>query len=504
MPETVLEVSDISKGYAGVQALSRVGFSVRAGEIHALAGQNGAGKSTLVKILSGAESPDSGSIRVDGREVRLRKPIEAQNAGIHTIHQELSLVPSLTVAENVFLSGPPTKRGMVDWPTMKAQAERALARVGVALDVNRLVSSYSVAEQQAVELAKAIHRDARVLLLDEPTSALPQPEVRRLFEALKRLAAQGVAMVFISHRMDELYALCDSVTVLRDGELVTEMSTSDTRPNDVVTAMVGRRLEGSMTSAAQTGTGNPSIGSGRRGSILMEGHGLGDGSRVEDVDFTLHEGEVLGITGLIGSGQSELADILAGNRRHTAGTVRFAGRAVDYRSPRQAIRDGIGLLPQDRKAHGFIPAMSVAGNITLASMPMFSHAGIIDSGRERKASIALAERLRMRISGVNQPMGTLSGGTQQKAILARWLVRSSRLLVCDEPTRGVDVGAKEDMYELLRDFARDGGTVVIASSEISEAMMCDRVLVMAHGRVVAELTHDEVGPEGRAILDHLE
>ncbi|MFZ7089394.1 sugar ABC transporter ATP-binding protein [Curtobacterium sp. RRHDQ10] len=504
MSDTVLEVRDITKGYAGVQALAGVGFRVRAGEIHALAGQNGAGKSTLVKILSGAETPDSGVIEVDGQPVRLRKPIEAQNAGIHTIHQELSLVPTLTVAENVFLSGPPTRRGVVAWSVMKAQAEEALARVGVQLDVSRLVSSYSVAEQQAVELAKAIHRDARVLLLDEPTSALPQPEVRRLFQALRRLAAQGVAMVFISHRMDELYDLCDSVTVLRDGELVSEMSTSDTRPNDVVTAMVGRSLAGSMTSAAQTGSGTPSIGSGRRGGVLLEAHGLGDGTRVEDVDLTLHEGEVLGITGLIGSGQSELADILAGNRRRSVGSVRFGGRAVDYRSPRQAIRDGIGLLPQDRKAHGFIPGMSVTGNITLASMPMFSRAGIIESGKERKAAVALAERLRMRISGVNQPMGTLSGGTQQKAILARWLVRSSRLLICDEPTRGVDVGAKEDMYELLRDFARDGGTVVIASSEISEAMMCDRVLVMAHGRVVAELTHDEVGPEGRAILDHLE
>lgn len=501
-PPDELRVEGITKGYLGVEALKNVSFSVKRGSIHALAGQNGAGKSTLVKILSGAEAPDSGSIYLGGQRMRFRGPTDAQNAGIHTIYQELSLVPSLSVAENIFLGEWPTRaQTVVDWARMQAKARDALARVGFDLDVRLPVSSFSVAEQQAVELAKALHKDARVLLLDEPTSTLPLPDVARLFTVLRKVADQGVTLLYISHRMEELYSLCDSVTVLRDGMVAANMRTVDTKPTDVVQAMVGKSLAGSIADAALRGERSPHLGAGRTDKILMSVQGLGESAHVENVNFDLHEGEVLGLVGLIGSGHSELASLLAGARKKTEGTILLDGESVDFKSPRDAIRRGIGLLPQDRKAQGFIPDMSVVGNITLASMPMFSRLSVINQQKEAKAAQDMVTRLGMKVSSISQSMKTLSGGTQQKAILARWLVRSARLLICDEPTRGVDVGAKEDMYELIRDFARAGGTVIIASSEISEAMMCDRVLVMARGKVVADFNHDEIDPHGQAILE---
>jgi ribose transport system ATP-binding protein len=497
-----LRVSGITKSYPGVQALRGVDISVAHGSIHALAGQNGAGKSTLVKILSGAEHPDGGTITVAGQDVRLRSPQDAQNAGIHTIYQELSLVPQLTVAENVLLGDLPLFAGSgVDWATMRRRAKEAVERVGFRIDVRETVGNLSVAEQQAVELAKALHRQVRILLLDEPTSALPSPDVKRLFDVLKSLSADGVTMLYISHRMEELYELCDEVSVLRDGVLAATFSIADSQPAQVVTAMVGEELERSLEAEALSGTKVPRLGPGPKDEVLMSVRGLEEEGKYRDVSFDVHAGEVLGIAGLVGSGQSELASALAGARPRTGGSVLIDGRPVALASPREAIRAGIGLLPQDRKAHGFIPDLSVAANITLASLPMFSRLAVRNERREASEARRLADRLGMKISSVAQPMKTLSGGTQQKAIFARWLVRSVRMLVCDEPTRGVDVAAKEDIYELLRDFAADGGTVIVASSELTEALMCDRVLVLASGRLVADLHHDDIDPHGEAVIN---
>ena len=497
-----LELRGITRTYPGVQALKGVNLAVERGSIHALAGQNGAGKSTLVKILSGAEQPDAGSIRCGGKVVRFREPIDAQRAGIHTIYQELSLVPSLSVAENIYLGRLPGTAGAVDWATMRSGARAALDRVGFDLDVSRPVGSFSTAQQQVVELAKAIHKDARVLLLDEPTSTLPLPDVDRLFTVLRSLASQGVTLLYISHRMDELYSLCGAVTVLRDGANVAELKTKDSTPAEVVTAMVGRSLEGSLADSALRGERAARMGAGAKDNVLISVSGLSGNNGVADVSFDLREGEVLGLSGLIGSGQSELAGLLAGAHRRTAGTMTVKGKSVEFSAPRHAIRSGIGLLPQDRKAAGFVPEMGVAGNVTLASLPQFSRLSVIDSRREKSVATEMVANLGMKVSSISQSLRTLSGGTQQKAILARWLVRNVEVLVCDEPTRGVDVGAKEDMYELLRAFASEGGTVVVASSEITEAMMCDRVLVMARGCVVAELDHDDIDPHGQAILQH--
>ena len=497
-----LRIADITKGYLGVQALKGVNLSVRRGSIHALAGQNGAGKSTLVKILSGAETPDSGTITLGGKALRFRHPQDAQDAGIQTIYQELSLVPQLSVAENIFLGSLPRRSfpRMVDWSEMVVRSQAALSRIGYNLDVRRPVGSYSVAEQQAVELAKALRKNARLILLDEPTSTLPQPDVERLFIVLRQLAREGVTLLYISHRMEELYSLCDQVSVLRDGRNAADLAIADSKPVDVVSAMLGKGLGGSLAEASINGRRSARLGSGASDRVLMSVRGLCEHGKVADASFDLREGEVLGIAGLVGSGQSELVGLLAGARVPSAGTLAFDGKPCRFRAPRDAIRLGIGLLPQDRKAQGFVPELSVAANISIASLPMFSRLSVINERQEREAAKTLATRMGMRIYGVEQAMKTLSGGTQQKAILARWLVRSVRLLICDEPTRGVDVGAKEDMYELIREFARSGGTVIVASSEVSETMMCDRVLVMTKGTIQAELHHDREADMHAAII----
>ena len=497
-----LRIDGITKGYLGVQALKGVDLSVRRGSIHALAGQNGAGKSTLVKILSGAETPDNGTIMLDGKVLRFRNPQDAQDAGIQTIYQELSLVPQLSVAENIFLGSLPRRSfpRTVDWSEMVVRSREALARIGYDLDVRRPVGHYSVAEQQAVELAKALRKNARLILLDEPTSTLPHADVERLFIVLRRLAHEGVTLLYISHRMEELYSLCDRVSVLRDGRKVVDLAIADSKPLQVVSAMLGTGLGGSLAEASNNGAPGARLGPGATDRVLMSVRNLSEEGKIEDASFDIREGEVLGVAGLVGSGQSELVSLLAGARLPSGGTLMFQGRLCRFRAPRDAIRLGIGLLPQDRKAHGFVPDLSVAANISIASLPMFSRLSVINERQEREAARTLATRLGMRIYGVEQAMKTLSGGTQQKAILARWLVRSVRLLICDEPTRGVDVGAKEDMYELIREFVRSGGTAIVASSEVSETMMCDRVLVMTKGRITAELHQEQEADMQAAII----
>jgi ABC-type sugar transport system ATPase subunit len=499
-----LRAEGVTKVYPGMKALTNIDLTIRRGEIHALIGQNGAGKSTLVKILSGAELPDAGAIYVGGRRVRFNGPHGAQQAGIQTIYQELSLVPQLSVAENIFLGDPPQHRNrIIAWPEMRRRARQVLARIGFDLDVSQPAARYTVAEQQAVELAKALHKEASVILLDEPTATLPPPDVKKLFEVLRTLTKEGVALIYISHRLEEIHELCDMVTVLRDGEKVATMEVARTTTRELVSAMVGNKLVGSLEGESLAGERVASLGTGSRDKVLMSVRGLTDDGRISGVSFDVHAGEVLGVVGLVGSGQSEVASCLAGVRGRVAGEIALDGKPAQMRSPREAVRRGVGLLPQDRKAHGFVPDMSVAANMTLASLPQFSRFSVRNSRKEMSVARAMAERLDMRIAHVGQPMKTLSGGTQQKAIMARWLVRSVRVLICDEPTRGVDVAARQEIYELIRDFAGQGGTaVILATSELSEALMCDRVLVMARGRLVAELNHQDIDPHGEAMLRH--
>jgi ribose transport system ATP-binding protein len=503
----LLAVRGLSKAFPGVQALEAVDWELAPGEVHGLAGQNGAGKSTLIKILSGAQRQDAGTIEIDGRPVELGSPSAAQAAGIFTIYQELSLVPQLSAAENILLSDLPRGRfGAVDWKRMRTTAREALEWLGFDVDVNAPAGSLPLAEQQGVELAKALHRNARVVLLDEPAATLPVQDVERLLGVLRTLQERGVGLIYISHRLDEVFEICSRVTVLRDGRKVLTVDREQTTPTEIVRAMIGRQLRSSIVGAAllaetEETHGRPRLGDGAKAEdVALEVDGLSDGSALHDVSFDVRRGEVVGVAGLIGSGQAELAACLFGDRPRTAGTIRVDGQPVALRSARQAIRAGIGLLPESRKTQGLVLGMPVEQNVTLASLGDFSRTAVLDRGKERRAATEMRDALEMKVSSLDQAAITLSGGNQQKVVLAKWLVSQARILVFHEPTRGVDVGAKEEIYDLIRRFVQRGGSALLMSAELSETMMCDRVLVLARGRIVGRFEHDEVDPHGDALL----
>jgi ribose transport system ATP-binding protein len=504
----LLTVRGLTKEFPGVKALSDLDWELAHGEVHGLAGQNGAGKSTLIKILSGAQRQDGGTIEIDGRPMVFHGPSDAQAAGIFTIYQELSLVPQLSVAENILLADLPQGRGkVVSWGAMRVKAREALDWLGFDIQADAKVGSLTVAEQQAVELAKAMHRNARILILDEPSATLPVQDVDRLLAVLRTLQKRGVSLIYISHRFEEVFEICSRITVLRDGRKVTTVDREDTSPTDIVRAMIGRQLRSSMmgeallAEAEDNSQARPRIGSGGdRDHVALSVEGLGDGSAIHDVSFDLHRGEVVGVAGLIGSGQTELAASLFGDRRTTSGTVRVDGRPIALKSSIAAIQAGIGLLPESRKTQGLVLGMAVEQNITLPNLSDFSRSSIIDRRSERRAAREMRDALSIKVSSLDQPAITLSGGNQQKIVLAKWLVSKAKILIFHEPTRGVDVGAKEEIYDLIRKFVEQGGAALVLSSELSETMMCDRVLVLARGRIAGEFEHDQVDPHGDAIL----
>lgn len=503
-----LSIQGLHKSYPGVRALADINLDIHPGEIHALAGQNGAGKSTLIKILSGVEQPDSGSIELDGRPVRFKKPQDSQRAGIFTIYQELSLVPNLSVAENIFLSDLPREAGViVRWASMRAQAREALDWLGFGVDVNRPVQSLSTAQQQGVELAKVLHvaktlhGRSPIILLDEPTATLPTQDVERLLEVLRNLQSSGVTVIYISHRLEEAFEVCQRITVLRDGEKVGTYDIDRTTPEEVVRKMIGRNLESSLIGEAMTASEKPRLGSGGDPSqVVLSVENLRDGSSLHGIDFKLHRGEVVGVAGLVGSGQTELGACLFGARERVSGEISVDGRSAKLRSPSEAIRAGIGLLPQDRKTQGLVLSLSVSDNVTLASLADFSRYSVISRLKERRTARDLGRSLNMKMSGTDQKVLTLSGGTQQKVVLAKWLVSKTKILIFDEPTRGIDVGAKEEIYRLIGEFVRQGGSVLLMSSELAETLLCDRILVIARGQIVGEFLHDEVDPQGDMIV----
>jgi len=498
----VIRIKNFSKAYPGVQALDSFDLDINRGEIHALLGQNGAGKSTLIKMLSGADRPDSGTLSIDGVEVKFRSPQDAQRSGIFTIFQELSLVPELSVAENIFIADlPKRKSGTIDWRRLRLEASKAMDWLGFAVDVDSRVSRLSVAQKQGVELAKALHHQAKVVLLDEPSAALPQPDVERLFKVLRALKARGLALVYISHRLEEVQELCGIATVLRDGKKVGTWTVADTQPTDLVRAMIGRDLSSSLIGAAAVGAKKPRLGSGGDGTVVFSVKGLCDESTLHGLSFELHRGEVLGITGLIGNGQTELAACIFGASERVAGELSVGGEPVRIRTPGDAIKAGIGLLPEERKTQGLVLHMSIESNITMASHPAFSRFMVLDHGKEKKVVDEMVSALRVRTPSARQPVASLSGGNQQKVVLAKWLVSKCGILIFAEPTRGVDIGAKEEIYHLIGDFVRGGGSVILISSEMHEAMACDRVLVMSRGRFVGELDYEDIDVHAEAILN---
>lgn len=483
----VLEMRRISKSFPGVKALSNVSLSLSAGEVHALMGENGAGKSTLMKILSGAYSADPGGrIFVDGQEVEIHSPQRARALGIAVIYQEFSLCPNLTVAENIYLGREPRRLGQVDRKRMNAGCAPVLRRLGANFEPQTPVGELSVAQQQLVEIARAVQAQARILVMDEPTTPLSSRETDELFELIRELRAGGMAIVYISHRMEEIYALADQVSVLRDGQYVGTLERDALSAETLVKMMVGRDLSGFYRKVESEY---------RRGDCVLSVRGLSDGRRVRGCSFDLHAGEVLGIAGLVGAGRTELARLLFGAERHSAGEVRVDGARAEFRTPLDAIRAGVVYLTEDRKAQGLFLDMSVAENINVCACVRDSHAGVLDLARARQRSAEAVRTLGIRVHSPTVNVGALSGGNQQKVLLSRLIELRPRVLILDEPTRGVDIGAKSEIYRIIARLAEDGVAVIVISSELPEIIgTADRVLVMREGEVAGELGGDSGQP----------
>ncbi|HET6466911.1 MAG TPA: sugar ABC transporter ATP-binding protein [Geminicoccaceae bacterium] len=491
MDTPLLEMHGIAKGFPGVQALAGVDLVVRAGEVHALLGENGAGKSTLLKILSGAQSPDRGTIRFAGREVAFRSPLEAQDAGIVTIYQEFNLIPTLSIAENVFIGREPVRLGFVDWRAM-ARATRAItAEVGLDHDPARLVSDLSVAEQQMVEIARALSMAARLVVMDEPTSALSDKEVQKLFVIVRGLRERGIGVIFVTHRLDEVKQLCDRLTVLRDGRLVGSAEVREVEVDDIIRMMVGRDVDRLFQHRGHGGGGEVALevrGLSRRGNARDPHATVLDG-----VDLLVRKGEILGLAGLMGAGRTEVARAIFGADPFDTGTVVVEGREVLIRSPEDAIRAGIGLVPEDRKQQALFLALAVRHNLSIAALDrLLRLLGFVDEAAEARLVEEYRKKLHIRMASPDQEVQNLSGGNQQKVVLARWLALGPKVLIVDEPTRGIDVAAKAEVHQLLYELADAGIAVIAISSELPEVMtISDRIVTMREGRITGEVA----GPE---------
>jgi len=481
----------VEKRFAGVPALVGASLEVERGEVHALIGQNGAGKSTMIKILTGYHGRDAGEILFDGAAVAFTSPQAAQAAGISTIYQEINLVPYRSVTENICLGRERRRFGLLDWRAMHAEAEQLLARFNISVDVRRPVMSYNTATQQMVAIARAIGFDARLVIMDEPTSSLDEAEVEVLFGVIRQLRGDGVSVIFVSHKLDELYAVCDRVTVMRDGRTVRVAPMSAVGKLDLVTAMLGREL-GTVAREGATAFG-AAAGGGRAGERLLEVAHLARGRKVQDVSLEVRSGEIVGLTGLLGSGRTETARVVFGADRAEAGAVRFAGSPRPFEEPADAIRAGMGFLSEDRKVEGIVPGMSVRENLTLALLPQLARRGVVDEARQREIVDRFIGRLGIKCSGPEQPIRELSGGNQQKVLLARWLCMHPKLLILDEPTRGIDVGAKAEIQRLIAELADQGLGVLMISSELEEVIEgASRVFVLRDGRDVAQLQGQEI------------
>ncbi|CAM5308523.1 MULTISPECIES: sugar ABC transporter ATP-binding protein [Streptomyces] len=487
----VLRARGIGKRFPGVVALDDVSFDLRAGEVHALVGENGAGKSTLIKVLTGVHRPDAGELSLAGEPVRFQRPFEAQQAGISTIYQEVNLVPLMSVARNIFLGREPrTRLKLIDFPRMNREAAALLDGFGVRVDPRRPLHTLGLGTQQMVALARAVSVRARVVVMDEPTSSLEPREVETLFRVIEELRGRDVAVVYVSHRMDELYRICDRVTVLRDGRHIHTGPLAGLERTRLVSMMLGR----DMAEVRRDGVaGFAADGHAAARTPVLTADGLTRRHQLDEVSLSLHAGEVLGLGGLLGSGRSETAKALAGGLALDSGEVTVAGKVLRRVTPAAAIAHGISMLPEDRKAEGIVPGLSVRENIVLAALPRLSRAGIVSRARQDRVVEIFMRRLRIKASSPEQKVGELSGGNQQKVLLARWLCLQPRVLLLDEPTRGIDVGAKAEVRGLIDELAREGLAVLLISSDIEELIEgADRVVVLRAGCLAGELAGDAV------------
>jgi ribose transport system ATP-binding protein len=485
-----LSARDLVKRYPGVVALDRVSIDVRGGEVHAVAGENGAGKSTLMHILAGATVPNEGTLTIDGADVQFRSPRDAQSRGIRMIHQELNLALDMTVAENILLGAEPSRAGVVNRRAMHEKARAVLDRLGEhRLSTRARVGNLSLAARQMTEIAKAVAADASIVIMDEPTAILAQEETDALFRVIEQLRQDGVGIVYVSHRFDDIFRIADRVTVLRDGCLVDTRPLAEITRDELVRLMIGRELA--------AGYPRPSRAPGDEVLVVDR---VSSGP-VRDASLVVRAGEIVSVVGLVGAGRTELARAIFGAAPVTGGRMRLAGAPHAPRSPADAIRAGLALLPEDRKRQGLVLIAAIRENVSLTSLPTFAHVGVIDRRREHASVARWTDALSVRTPSLEKEVRQLSGGNQQKVVLARWMLANARVLLFDEPTRGIDVGAKADIYRLMRRLADDGAALLVISSDLPEALgMADRVVVMREGRIVATLDRDEALAERVAAL----
>lgn len=489
MPKLVLDIHNVTKHFGAVKALTNVSFSLHRGEIHAICGENGAGKSTLMNIIAGVLQPDEGEILVGGEAVKIASPSIAQSFGLGLVHQEIALCPDASIAENIFMAATSRQRSfLMDYRKLERKAQEVMNRLA-PIDVRRKVADLSISSQQLVEIAKALTLDCRVLIFDEPTAALTEAETRILFDIIRDLKANGISIIYISHRMAEIFSLCDRVTVLRDGRYVSTERVADVTPDDVVRRMVGREITQLYPPKQQSAEVS--------GETILSVRGLGDRSRFLDINIELNKGEILGIGGLIGSGRTEIAEGICGLRAITDGEIRLHGQVQAIKTYTDAVEAGIVYLSEDRKGSGVFLDMSIAQNISVLNLKALTgHLGLINARGEAQLAHAFAQRLNIRMANIDTPVSALSGGNQQKVAIAKQLAVQPKVILMDEPTRGIDVGAKSEIHLLLRDLARSGIGIIVISSELPELLgLCDRVLVIREGKIAGELGADEMTEE---------
>ena len=483
MAETILAMNGICKSFGGTKALQGIDFDLERGEVHALLGENGAGKSTLIKILGGIREPDQGSIFINGSEKKINNVAEAHRLGIGIIHQEIVLVPDLTVAENIFLGREPVHMGVFrDKKRIFSEAERMVAGVGLTLDVRKKVKELTIAQQQLVEIVKAISFDVKILVMDEPTSSLTEEEVRKLFSTIRHLKAAGVSIIYISHRMEEIFEISDRVTVLRDGKYIGTRATGSTSSEELIEMMVGRSIDNYYMRNHQV-----------QDEVVLQVEGLTRKGRFNNISFSVRKGEVVGFSGLIGAGRSEIMLSIFGADSFDAGRVLLNGKSVRFRNPRQAISQGVALVPENRKLQGLTLIGSVGFNIVLAAIQRITSGGFLSSRKHNRLVGKYISELNIKTPSESTPAFSLSGGNQQKTVLAKWLATTPKLLILDEPTRGVDIGAKHEIYGIIDRLAKEGIAIILVSSEMPEIInLCDTVYVVRNGGITGKLSGSDI------------
>ena len=486
MSEVLLEIKGLEKTFPGVRALKGVQLTVNKGEVHSLMGENGAGKSTLIKVLTGIYQKNGGTIMFDGKEIDCKTPIEANEVGISTIYQELNLVLFQTVYENLFLGREPMKKfGGVDRPKMIAESERILKDLGIDIDVTKPLSNYSTAIQQMVAIARAVSQDAKLVIMDEPTSSLDKKEVAVLFRIIRQLKSKGISVIFISHKLDEIFEICDRLTVFKDGEYVGDYDIPDLDQFKLISLMVGK----DMGTLERHKSGYKFADA----EVLAEMKDIQQGMRLNGIGIDIKKGEILGLSGLLGSGRSELAQVLFGSTKPDSGEIFWWGEPANIKNPADAIGKGMGFCTEDRKTEGIVPHLSVKENMTLAFLPQIQKFGFVDAKKQNEIAKTYIDRLKIKTPTPEQQICNLSGGNQQKVLLARWMCMNPKLIILDEPTRGIDVGAKAEIEVLIQELSDSGISVLMISSEIAELQRnCDRVIVMRDGRAVGELIDQDI------------